>query len=76
MRRTLLNYWLMINDYPPIVVYEENRRTYYGALQAYDEQEDLIPLVQFLEAQTVKTWSRGMDGKKHTSHKKLNSCLL
>lgn len=45
-------------------------------LQAYDEQEDLIPLVQFLEAQTAKTWSRSMDSKKSTPHKKLNSFLL
>ena len=74
--RTLLNYWLMSNNYPPAIVYEENRRAYYDALQAYDEQEDLTPLVQFLEAQTVKTWSRNMDSKNPTPHKKLNSFLL
>ena len=56
--RTLLNYWLMINHYPPLVIYEEDRRAYYDALQTYDEQEDLVPLVTFLEDQTVKTWSR------------------
>ena len=64
------------HDYPPPIVYEEDRRAYYDALQAYDEQEDLIPLVQFLEAQTVKTWSRSTAGKKSISHKKLNSFLL
>ena len=74
--RTLLNYWLMINNYPPTIVYEEACRAYYDALQAYDEQEDLTPLVQFLEAQTVKTWSRNMDSKNPTPHKKLNSFLL
>ena len=51
-------------------------RAYYDALQAYDEQEDLTPLVQFLEAQTVKTWSRSTDSKNPTPHKKLNSFLL
>ena len=76
MGRTLLNYWLMINNYPPTIVYEEDCRAYYDALQAYDEQEDLTPLVQFLEAQTVKTWSRNMDSKNPTPHKKLNSFLL
>ena len=40
----------MINDYPPTIVYEEDRRAYYDALQDYDAQEDLTPLVQFLEA--------------------------
>lgn len=74
--RTLLNYWLMRQQLSAAIVYEENRRAYYDALQAYDEQEDLTPLVQFLEAQTVKTWSRNMDSKNPTPHKKLNSFLL
>ena len=51
-------------------------RAYYDALQAYDEQEDLTPLVQFLEAQTVKTWSRSTDSKNPTPHKKLSAFLL
>ena len=66
----------MINDYPPAIVYEEDRRASYDALQAYDEQEDLTPLVQFLEAQTVKTWSRSTEGKSPAPHKKLHSFLL
>lgn len=59
--RTLLNYWLMINDYPPMIIYEEDRRAYYDALQAYDEQEDLDLLTEFFEDQTVKTWTRSME---------------
>lgn len=59
--RTLLNYWLMINDYPPMIIYEEDKRTYYAALQEYDEQERLDALVSFLEDQTVKTWTRAME---------------
>lgn len=59
--RTLLNYWLMINDYPPLVIYEEDRRAYYDALQAYDEQEELDLLAEFLQEQTVKTWTRAME---------------
>ena len=59
--RTLLNYWLMINDCPPMIIYEENRRTYYEALQAYDEQEELDLLNSFFEEQTVKTWARSME---------------
>ena len=55
---------------------EESRQPYDDVLQTYDEQEDLMPLVQFLEAQTVKTWSRSTDGKNSAPHKKLNSFLL
>ena len=58
--RTLLNYWLMINDYPPAIIFEEDKRRYYEALQEYDEQETIAPLVAFLEEQTIKTWERMM----------------
>ena len=58
--RTLLNYWLMINDYPPTIIHEEDKRRYYAALQEYDEEETITPLVAFLEEQTVKTWERVM----------------
>lgn len=58
--RTLLNYWLMINDYPPMIICEEDRRAYYDALQAYDEREDLEPLTLFLQQETVRTWERTM----------------
>lgn len=58
--RTLINYWLMINDYPSIIIYEEDKRHYYKALQLYDEQESIDPLVAFFEEQTSKTWARTM----------------
>lgn len=63
-----MNYWLMINDYPPTIIYEEDRLAYYDALQAYDEQEDLTPLVQFHRAETVKTWSRPLTAKARPQH--------
>lgn len=54
--RMLLNYWLMSHHEPPIVLFEEDCKAYYAALEAYDAEEDLKPLVQFLQAQTVRTW--------------------
>lgn len=59
--RTLLNYWLMINDYPPMIIYDEDKAAYYSALQKYDEYEDLEPLADFFERQTIKTWDRSME---------------
>ena len=59
--RMLLNYWLLLNNYPPIIIYEEERRTYYDALLAYDEREELDPLTEFLQRETVKTWRRAME---------------
>lgn len=56
--RTLLNYYLIINNHPPIVIYEEDRKEYYKALEAFDKDEELNPLIAFLISQCIKTWYR------------------
>lgn len=68
--RTLLNYWLMVNDYPPMIIYDEDKSDYYAALQKYDEQESLDDLASFLEAQTVKTWERSMELSPSDGHER------
>lgn len=55
--RTLMNYYLMINGHPPIIIYEEDRKDYYKALEAFDEKIDIEMLYEFLKAQCVKTWT-------------------
>lgn len=62
--RTLLNYWLLINNYPPLIVFEEDKRIYYDALREYDEAEELAPLINFFQAQTLKTWQRALSPEK------------
>lgn len=59
--RTLMNYWLMVSGHPPLIVYEEDRRDYYAALQQYDEAEELAPLYDFLKEQTAKTWTKALE---------------
>ncbi len=59
--RTLLNYWLMLNDHPPLIVYDEDKQDYYKALQQYDEEEVLEPLVTFFQQETVQTWQRVLE---------------
>lgn len=54
--RLLLNYWLVSNNHPPVTIFSEDKERYYTALQEYVDQEDLAPLVRFLEEQTAKTW--------------------
>jgi Fic family protein len=58
--RALMNYFLMTHDHPPLIVYEENRREYYAALQCYDEAEELDALFDFFRQQTEKTWSKAL----------------
>ena len=66
--RTLMNYFLMINNNPPLVIYDEDRHLYYDCLRVYDEAEEIEPLQKFLDYQIEKTWAKTLDlanGVKH-----------
>jgi len=54
--RTLMNYYLMINNYPPVIIYEEDKKSYYEALNIFDEKLVIDDLCEFLKWQCVKTW--------------------
>ena len=56
--RTLFNYYLMINNHPPLIVYEEDKKLYYECLQKYDENEEIKPLCEFFKYETEKTWDK------------------
>lgn len=56
--RLAMNYLLVLNGHPPIVIHEEDRKGYYEALEAWDRAQELAPLRQFLVDQTVKTWQK------------------
>lgn len=56
--RTLLNYYLMTNNHPPLILYDEDKRMYYECLQKYDKTEDLNPLYELLRYETENTWKK------------------
>ena len=56
--RLAMNYFLVLHDHPPIVIHEEDRKGYYEALEAWDREQELEPLRQFLQEQTGKTWQK------------------
>ncbi|MCD8395692.1 MAG: Fic family protein [Lachnospiraceae bacterium] len=56
--RTLLNYYLMTHDYPPLVLFEEDKKTYYMALTVFDKTGKIDGFLAFLREQMVKTWER------------------
>lgn len=56
--RTLLNYYLMTHDYPPLILYSEDKMTYYLSLAVYDKTGQIDGFIKFLKEQTVKTWQR------------------
>jgi len=56
--RALMNHLLVMNEHPPIIIYNDDRLAYYGAIQVWNDEGDLTPMLNFLRAETVKTWSR------------------
>ncbi len=56
--RLAMNYFLLLHGHPPIIIHQEDKKEYYAALEAWDEKQDLQQLINFLQAQTIKTWKR------------------
>ena len=56
--RTLLNYILMVNDLPPVIIFDEDKETYYMGLEVFDHTDNIEGFVKFIKEQTVKTWTR------------------
>ena len=56
--RLALNYFLLIHDYPPVIIHEQDRNEYFRALESWDTNQDIALMVDFLQAQILKTWSK------------------
>lgn len=66
--RLTMNYFLLMHNHPPIIIHEEDRKSYYSALEAWDERQELTPMIDFLKDQTAKTWEKQIeraDRKRH-----------
>ena len=59
--RALLNYYLMIYNYPPIIIFEDDKNQYFNALALYDRDEEMQPMYDFLVSQTLKTWEKAYE---------------
>ena len=71
--RTLLNYFLLIHGEPPVIVFDEDKKNYYDALETYDTKEEIEPLYAFLKEQTVKTWEKTYERSQNNDTKKRKS---
>lgn len=56
--RLAMNYFLVLHGHPPVVIYQEDRKEYFSALEAWDTQQELEPLCEFLRCQAEKTWEK------------------
>ncbi len=52
--RLAMNYLPVLHGHPPVIIHEEDRKKYYGALEAGDARQELVPLREFLIGQTEK----------------------
>ena len=59
--RTLTNYILMINNIPPLIVYDEDKKYYYAALEKYDKEDDIKSMIEFFKYEMEKTWKKTLD---------------
>lgn len=55
--RTIMNYYLMTHGHPPIVIFDEDKKTYYLGLAVFDKTDQLDGFCEFLKEETVKTWT-------------------
>lgn len=62
--RLAMNYLLVLNNHPPIIIHEEDKKDYYTALEAWDRDQEIKPFIEFLEQQCVKTWSKQINKYK------------
>lgn len=56
--RTLLNYILMINNLPPVIIFDEDKETYFLALEVFDHTDRIDGFLTFIKEQYIKTWVR------------------
>lgn len=56
--RTILNYFLMLHDIPPAIIFDEDKKLYYEALAVFDETEKIDGFISFMKDEIIKTWYR------------------
>lgn len=54
--RLLMNMVLLAMGHPPVVIREQDRMAYYGALDAFHDEGDLEPFKQFLMIECLIMW--------------------
>lgn len=55
--RTLMNYYLLINNYPPTIIFNDTKDKYYLALDKYDSTGDIYDMVKYVKNSLVQTWT-------------------
>ena len=59
--RTIMNYYLLIHNLPPTIIYNDDKKYYYEALEKFDTDNDLDSTINFFKYEMEKTWQRTLD---------------
>lgn len=51
----------MINNLLPVIIYKEDKKYYYAALEKFDEEEDLNHMIEFIKYEMEKTWEKTLE---------------
>ena len=62
--RVLANYLLMVNDLPPIIIYDEDKKYYYESLEKFDTKGETDSMVEFFKYEMEKTWQKTLERNK------------
>lgn len=62
--RTLMNYFLLTHNHPPLVVYNETKDSYYRALDHYDQTGDITPFVSYMKNSLERSWTQAPQQSK------------
>lgn len=58
--RLLMNWILLLLNHPPCSINVDDRLAYFGALDAFHEEDNLEPFKDFCRVQTIKTWKENL----------------
>ena len=61
--RVLINYLLLGNNLPPIIIFYNDGEYYYLALEFFKETQEIDKMITFLEDQAFKTWCKNYNVK-------------
>lgn len=76
--RLLINYLLLVNGLPPLIIFDDDKSLYYECLLKFDENDNLSSTVEFLKYEMEKTWEKVIDKYKaenNNNHNKLRMFL-
>lgn len=62
--RTLMNYYFMIHEIAPVIIYDEDKKEYYKCLEEFANHDNLDMLKEFIIYEQNKTWEEKKSMKK------------